>query len=353
MDSNSKPENLPLSEREQHGLRGPVRVCIEEITYPRFFTADGTQRPESKTLHTTEYDIEGRILAARWRNSNGSEWANHYTYTYNAGGQLLKTVCGNESEPPSETVYVYDDQERLQSITDRQNPANPVTFRYDEHGRKTKVQVSRPEDYRPNLSTSGDSPFWSADMPPNLQGGGSALTIYDEHDRPTQVQVRDSQGELISRAVRTYDAHGRIAEEKLIHDDLLTIFPADLRTRILETPGASLEEVREQLKKLMGGQAGPSSVAFSYDAQGRITQKTRRVFNSVDRIEITYNQQGDKILEITRTTQEDRPEQYSEGHVSYQYDSHGNWTEKLDSYCSIPGGTQVTSTRTLRTLEYF
>jgi hypothetical protein len=266
---------------------------------------------------------------------------------------LLKTVWDTESEPPSEAVYVYDDQQKLQSITHSKNLDNPVTFRYDERGRKTKVQVSRAEDYRPNVSTPADSPFWSADLPPNLQGGGSALTLYDEHERPTEVQVRDFQGEPISRALRTYDAQGRIAEEKVIHDDLLTIFPVDLRSRILETPGASLEEVREQLKKLMGGQAGPSSVAFNYDSQGRMIQKTRRVFNSVDRIEITYNEHGDKTLEITRTTQEDKPEQYSETHISYQYDSHGNWTEKLDSYCSIPGGTLTRSSESRRSLTYF
>jgi YD repeat-containing protein len=274
-------------------------------------------------------------------------------YTYNACGQLLKTVWDNESDPPSETAYVYDDQQRLQSITHSENPDNPVTFRYDEHGRKTKVQVSRAEDYHPNVGTQADAPFWSADLPPNRQGGGRAVTVYDEHDRPTEVQVRDSHGELVSRAVRTYDAQGRIAEENEIHDDLLTIFPVDLRSRILETPGASLEEVREQLKKFMSGQAGPSSVAFNYDSQGRMIQKTRRVFNSVDRIEITYNEQGDKTLEITRTTKEDKPDQYSETHISYRYDSHGNWTEKLDSYCSIPGGTLIRSRESQRSLTYF
>jgi hypothetical protein len=63
------------------------------------------------------------------------------------------------------------------------------------------VQVSRPADYRPNTGVAG-SPFQVADRAPNLPGGGSATTVYDEHDRPAEVQVRDAQGELMSRAVR-------------------------------------------------------------------------------------------------------------------------------------------------------
>ncbi|HYK36100.1 hypothetical protein [Alloacidobacterium sp.] len=123
---------------------------------------------------------------------------------------------------------------------------------------------------------------------------------------------------------------------------------------VLEAPdGPSLDEFRAELTKLMGGQSGPASIAITYDPQGRISRKTRRAFNIVNQVEIAYNEQGDMAVEITQTTQEDDPEQYSESHFEYQYDEHGNWTEKLDSWCSMPGATHVPSTKTHRMLTYF
>jgi YD repeat-containing protein len=170
-----------MSDREQHSLRGPVKTCVEEATYPGVTAADGTQIPEWKSGYTTEYDVAGRTVTTRRPNSDGSEWVT--LYTYDASGHLLKTAWGKEEEATKETVYSYDDQGRLLTITDSRAPDNPVTFRYDEHGGKTKVQVSRPADYRPNTAIAG-SPFEVADRAPNLPSGGSSTTVYDAHDRP-------------------------------------------------------------------------------------------------------------------------------------------------------------------------
>jgi YD repeat-containing protein len=204
-------ESSPMSDRDQKGLRGPVKTCVEETTYPAGVTApDGTQVSEGKSSQTTEYDVAGRVLSMRFGNTDGSEWVSRYSY--GASGQLLKIASGNEGEPSRETVYSYDDSGRPLKIIDGYTPDNPVTFRYDEQGRKTKVQISRPEGYRPNVGVAG-SPFQAADMAPNLPGGGTATTVYDEHDRPIEVQVRDAHGELVSRALRIYDSQGRITEK--------------------------------------------------------------------------------------------------------------------------------------------
>ena len=349
-----------MPDREQYGLRGPVKTCLEETTYPGATSPDGTRIPERKSWYTREYDVEGRIVATRSRNSDGSEWVTRYTY--DAAGDLLKTAWGKEGEPATETVNSYDDQGRLLQTTDSGKPDNPVTFRYDEQGRKTKVQVSRPADYRPNTGFAG-SPFEVADMAPNLPGGGTATTVYDEHDRPAEVQVRDAHGELVSRTVRIYDTQGRVTEEKQILDNPETIIPAEHRAKILEASGASLAELREQLTKVMGGQAEPFSTAFSYDAQGRVKQTRRRIFNEEEEIETTYNEHGDKATEITRSTLiggDNEPSaadrglpRYSEVRHSYQYDDHGNWTEEIVSYRSSPSGAFESSSGRRRTLAYY
>jgi hypothetical protein len=349
-----------MSNREQHGLRGPVKTCVEETTYAGVIAADGRQLPESKSRYETEYSVEGRVITRRTHNSDGSEWVIRYTYV--GSGRLLKTASGVEGEETTETLYSYDDQGRVRNISDSSRPDNPVTFRYDERGKKTKIQISHPVDYRPNTAVAG-SPFECADRAPNLPGGGSATTAYDEHDRPTEVQVHDARGELMSRAVRVYDAEGRVSEEQQILDNPETIIPAEAREEILKSSGASLHELREQLTKLMGGQAGPFAIAYRYDAEGRVRQTHRRIFNEEHAIETTYNEHGDKATEVTRTrpigiqTEQSTPgaklPAYSEVRYLYQYGQHGNWTEELVSFRSSPDGAFESSTRRRRSLTYY
>jgi YD repeat-containing protein len=286
----------PPSDRVRSGLRGPVKICVQETTYPAVTTSDGKQFPEWTQRIETEYDQEGHLVSTRNRNSDGSVWMVRNTY---ASGKLLKTTRGKEGEPPGVTSYAYDDQGRLTSITDSAAPDNPTTFHYDERGRKTKVQKSRAEDYRPNVGTAG-SPMEAADRRPNLPGGGTATTTYDENDRPIEVRIRDAQGTEVSRAVRVYDEQGHITEEKQILDDPLNLIPADARTAILADSGASGADLREQLKKLMGGHEGATSEAYSYDAQDRVKEIRRRFFNRDATIETTYNEHGD-AAQITRS----------------------------------------------------
>ncbi len=258
----------PPSDRVRSGLRGPVKICIQETTYPAVTSSNGKQFPEWTQRTESEYDQEGRLVSTRNRNSDGSFWMARNTY---ASGKLLKTTSGKEGELPKVTSYAYDDQGRLSSITDSSVPDNPTTFRYDERGRKTKVQKSRAEDYLSNTAFAG-SPMQVADNRPNLPGGGTAITTYDENDRRVEVRIQDAQGTEVSRTVSVYDEQGNVTEEKQILDDPLNLIPADARTRILADSGASATDLREQLKKFMGGHEGASSESYSYDAQGRVKE---------------------------------------------------------------------------------
>jgi hypothetical protein len=198
-----------------------------------------------------------------------------------------------------------------------------------------------------------------ADNRPNLPGGGTAITTYDENDRPTEVLVRDAQGAEVSRTVSVYDEQGNITEEKQILTDPLNLIPADARAKILADSGASGADLREQLKKIMGGHEGANSEAYSYDAQDRVKETRRRIFNQDETIETTYNEQGAVAVEITRSLpgsnepEQTLPAQNSEAHFKYQYDDHGNWTEKITSNSSGPGAPFETTGTIRRTLTYF
>ena len=348
----SEKKATSMSDRERQGLRGLVKTCAEERTYPPFTSSDGSQRPGGKSLNTTEYDVAGRVVSRRWRNPDGSEVVTRHTY--DASGHLLKTDSGKDGEPKAETVYSYDEQGRLLNITSG-NTRSPITFRYDERGRKTKVQTTTAADFRPDMAIAG-SPFQAADMPPNLPDGGVATTIYDEQDRPTEVQIRDSHGQLLSHAVRIYDQQGRDSEEKQIIDNPEMMIPAELRKQA-EAAGA-LEQMRAEINKFLGGPQGMHSVSYTYDEKGRITHTRRKLFTGPDEIETSYNEYGDQAGEITRRTRDTAlgtapsPPEYSEVRYAYQYDTHGNWTEQTISYRHSTDGAFQSSTTTRRTLTY-
>jgi hypothetical protein len=96
---------------------------------------------------------------------------------------------------------------------------------------------------------SGGSPFDAASRAPNLPGGGSATTIYDEHDRATEVMVRDANGDLTNRAVRTYDAQGNVTQERQILDYPEKMFPPETLARMVEQSGLSAEQLGQELRR--------------------------------------------------------------------------------------------------------
>jgi len=347
-----------MSDREQQGLRGPVKTCVEESTRDAFVADDGRHFPELNSTYTKEFNEEGRHVVTRMRSSGGPEWVSRTVY--DSSGKVLQHEWGNIGEPTIGSVYTYDNEGRLLRVTNSAKPDNPVTFQYDDRGHKTKRQVSRPEDYRPNTAHAG-SPFEVADSPPNLDGGGSATTFYDDQDRPTEIHVRDAQGELVSRIIRTYDKDGRVSEEQLIWEQPEKNFPASVRADVLKA-GVPMEEFRRQMMEMMGGHSGPSSIAYTYDTQGRVTQIRRRIVNDEQITEITYNEHGDKAVEITRRvsvrSQDGQAQRqglpsYSEVRYAYEYDDRGNWTQETVSYRSSPDEAFTSSAGRQRQLTYW
>jgi len=352
-----------VRDRAQSGLRGPVKSCKDEMTFP----AVADVRPQSRSEYTTEFDREGREISTRILQSDGSLWITRSEYS--PSGQVLKVVSGVEGKAVTKTSYIYDDQGRIQRIVpDKpgENPmSQPISFHYDQHGRKTSTVSSTAADYRPNMA-SGLGPFEALDLPPNLPGGGTATTIYDEQDRPTEVEVRDAKGELVMHATRTYDSQGRVAAEKQFHDNFAPMFAPEAQEKILQESGLSPEQlstlVQAELPKLVGGHTEGYTICYAYDVHGRVSHTSRRIFNQQDEIDTTYNDHGDVDSEITRSTEipsadgippDAGPSAYSEVRYSYRYDEHGNWIEKTTAY-RLRRDEEFQSPSTIkRTLTYY
>lgn len=332
----SAPRSM-LTDREKAELRGPVRTCGEEITYPN-----------GKYLTTTEYSLDGKLLSTRTSYADGSEWLT--TRTYDANGQLVKIASGKSGEPGIESFYAYDETGRLLSITNSPEKGDRTDFRYDEQGRKTTTQAFDPKTLQSGQNAMfGGSPWDAAQAGFGVPAGGNVTTIYDENDNPTEAQVHDAQGRLVSRFVRTYDANGRIVGEDQILENPALLMPEELNDK-------QLEALNKAMKSMLSGRNGTGR-SYTYDPQGRVIEVRDR--NSVLETVTTtsYNEHGDKSEErVTRTgnrafphleafTMDENgtitPDRISNGPLvpeellklevieyRYEYDRYGNWTEQ-------------------------
>jgi YD repeat-containing protein len=182
----------------------------------------------------------------------------------------------------------------------------------------------------------------------------------------------------VSRIVRTYDADGRlVGEEPVLENPALMMFAATSSAEgQSQFTAAQLEAMSKAMKQIMGGRNG-TGTSYSYDAQGRVTEMRER--NSwFDKVTTTsYNEHGDKSVEVDATTDNSifpfgvafsvddsgtiipdnrgaEPPKlpdlfFDETKVSYvyKYDSYGNWTEQTVNRSSKLGEASSICHRTL------
>src|SRR5579863_7906544 len=94
-----------------------------------------------------------------------------------------------------------------------------------------------------------------------------------EGDRMVEAQVHDSENQLVSRIVRTYNPAGLITDERPVVENpaamLLDKFPAEERAKFKTDP-AALQALNKGLSTLMGGKA-ETGTFNTYDDDNRLT----------------------------------------------------------------------------------
>jgi len=201
--------------------------------------------------------------------------------------------------------------------------------------------------------------------------GGLVKTLFNERDQPTESQIYEASGHLMSRVVRRYDAKGRVSESNYVVENMEFILPAEAREQAMAEPGAS-EEMNKQLIQLLGAQRALARYSYIYDeAEGRVTEKHHSVGAHRETItKIIYNDHDDKMQERTTTIRDLNPmnaegreiaptaaafvsPKESEVRYDYQYDSFGNWIERTMSGRSSPSEPLTTWTVHHRTITYY
>lgn len=384
--------------RERADLRGLVQTRIEETLWhatpstPESRAANstdydrigheirecytGTDGSKSEILH--EYDDAGRLLRFRWQSG-----ADHNTqiYSYDDAGRLTHEEFSSSLSQPGRNKsleYSYDPSGKLLGIVNTLAPAEHSQYRYDGQGRMSILQSFDPEYLRSRRRTiSAGSPLLAARSGHGVPEGGTVTTLHDEHQHPTEVQVRDAGGELVSRSTCLYDSKGNVLEEKSVVERVDLLFPPEIFAQLAEQ-GISREQFRQQMQQTTGallrGQEGESvfyHARYTYDADGRLAETHRRLGPLHERIEIVrYNQQGDKAEELSTTrgapdaeldeagrpvpaTQPVPPPEYFESRYSYKYDAHQNWVEQTVASRSNPSDPFQPSVTRRRQLTYY
>jgi YD repeat-containing protein len=346
-----------MTDRGKAGLRGPVETVLNEQT---FSGADGQQFLMSTTR---EYAPDGRILEQRTRNSDGSIWV--MSYTYYADGRLLKTVSGKVgSDADSQTSYLYDDARRLVEVESGDNVK--MSYQYDEKGRKS---VTESYDSKPLPPHTAYAAHWEGtDLGFAPSPGGTLTTSYNEQGVATGADFHDADGTLVGHIVRKFNAEGRVIAEEQVADAPQVNLPEEIRSKL------NPEQMKSVGTMIAGMQN--SVISYSYDAQGRVTERHRSggVFGELVTV-TTYNDHGDKASECETTVMRSdtgpwnlteagafvpaekpnppQPPLSSETQYAYQYDQYGNWTEQTIVSRSQPDEAFRPGTVIRRKLTYY
>jgi len=219
-------------------------------------------------------------LSSKWSNADSS---NMQTYAYDQTGRMTseRAVSQSGSSTTEKAYsYTYDETGRLLTRSNTRLPIDRTEYRNDQHGRKTTVQTFDPELLRKNRQCAcGGSAISAAQSGHGVPDGGNVLTLYNDADQPTEAQVRDAEGTIVSRAACTYDEQGRVSEESTIFERPDLLFPPELLAALLSEKGVSIAEIKEKLRESFrellqreGAEQSFSSTRYTYDAQGRVTE---------------------------------------------------------------------------------
>jgi hypothetical protein len=313
-----------------------------------------------RRVDITTFRSDGRLAAQEHYNPDGS--VSRTTYLYNSVDQLEEVLWTSPDGAVTSRRYSYDQDGRLvrcASVAPDGTLRDIETSTYDQYGRKTTVR-SIPPDLKGAVSygVEGSEHFYGA------PGAVEMTTIMTSTTGPSKSSSATLNTNPIRRIVFTRDEHGRVIREELL---LASSVPPDFRA-VLDT--AAPEERERMLAALRTafGQPGTfSSITNVYDAWGRVVERIRTMGTlSEERVTYAYDGYDNRVEETSeearrridadetgglRTAEE--PIRRHATRVEYQYDSHGNWTERVVSGRHEPDPDFHRSNIERRAITYF
>jgi RHS Repeat len=324
-----------MSDLAKWKVRGPVWTLRKE--HAEWDPSQGTwQAPRGVSSVTFRHD--GQVSEGEFHNPDGSvaRWAR----VYDNDGRIIEEQFWRDDGPRSTVVYSYDALGRLAA---RGNVApdgarrETETFRYDGAGRKTKVTFLSQDQ--------ADTPIhYGVEGTEHAYSAPEAVTLtvaYDDRELPTEASFHDANGGLVRRVVFSRDYEGRLLTE-VVH------FGGESPFRELQPHGDIEQRASKAAALKMAFEDRVfCNISYAYDSKGRLQERTLYIGNLSEELTVfEYDDYDDPIAETSRSrnrrvdidddgvvrTTEEEPGVQQHNRYDYQYDSHGNWTERVGSY---------------------
>ncbi len=296
-----------LSDREQSGLRGPVKELVDEYS-------------------TTVFDTNGNII--EW---SGNTMHGHAvrTYVYDEGQRLIR-VSGSEGDYQDEFSYdgpIKTQIRRIPACPDQKNRAYGFSVWFD-------------------AACEGEI----------LTDGGTVETKYNENGQPVENRVLDDEGSVLFSGSSTYDSNGRLRSEMLKPVD----FPLlkAIREQIpIEQRAGVLAQLKAEFHQMMHsrGLFGDVERTYLYNEKGQLAERVTRMGANCERLSFSYNEPEDFSELIRETSQPslDGTEQVPtvmKHERFYEYDRFSNWTTMVEITRS---GRETSTSKHIRQVTYF
>jgi hypothetical protein len=206
-----------MSDGERRELLGPVKLCIEEG--PNLVT-------------TKEYGPDGKVVTIHMEQDGKPLYSpsdSAYSEERDAQGRILRFSSPDREGAIKETSYDYDKKTgRLQTVTNNQDSDRTV-FNYTTDG-MTSIQTFDPKTIEETRNAAFSGSAWEASAVGfGVPMGGIVTTIYDKSDNPIELQIHTPDGQRITRMVRSYDADGRLKEERTLEKNLTFLMLGEYR----------------------------------------------------------------------------------------------------------------------------
>jgi hypothetical protein len=325
-----------MSDLTRWKVRGPVRILRKENA--EWDPPQGTWQA-SRGVSTVTFRHDGQVSEGEFHNPDGS--VARWVRVYDDDGRTIEEQSWTDDGPRSRVVYSYDALGRLaaaEHVPPDGTRRETETCRYDSAGRKTKVTFLSHDHTGTPICYGVEGTEHSYAVPEAV-----TLTVaYDDRELPAEASFHDANGGLVRRIVFSRDHEGRLLTE-VAHFGGESPFPVSHADSI---PPEERARISAELKSAFEDQVF-CNMAYRYDTRGRLLERTVSIGTlSEEHTTFEYDDHDDPIGEISRsrnrgvdvdgdgvvrtTEEEPRAQQYNR--YDYQFDSRGNWTERVGSY---------------------
>jgi hypothetical protein len=326
-----------VNDLAHQNLKGPVSTLRSGVAL-----WDGETKSWKAPLNSTmtHFRADGQIGEVEYQNSDGSICRT--INDYDGAGKLKESRSRSNDGAETSSVYHYDDSSRLVrivSIDQNGLRRDAAIYNYDPNGRKTG-QIF---------------------VPVQMGNGAMAFSAgMGESDETAETVWYDIEHRFLRRLTFTRDACGRLLKEEVHLGD-------DVFGKIENASTEQREALMAQLTMLLGPDRVMASTSYLYDERGhQIERRTQMAGMADNRTTYTDDDRGNPVDEITvfiqREMQADETgnqhfgtenSQTSRAHYDYQYDAHGNWTERIVSTLAETSSTPQRSNVERREIGYY